>query len=54
MRKIVVNIPENEYRFFMKVIRNFPFAKIDEKKSRLLEIESKLTPSKKHLFRMKA
>jgi len=27
------------------VIRNFPFVEVDEKKNKLLELESKLTPA---------
>ncbi len=46
MKKVVLNIPESEYRFFMKVIKNFPFVEVDEKKSRLLELEAKLSPHK--------
>ena len=42
MKRLVLNIPDNEYRFFMKVIRNFPFVEVDEKKNKLLELESKL------------
>ena len=42
MKRLVLNIPDNEYRFFMKVIRNFPFVEVDEKKNKLLEMESKL------------
>lgn len=46
MKQIVLNIPESEYRFFMKVIKNFPFVEVDEKKNKLLELEGKLSPSK--------
>ena len=46
MKQVVLNIPESEYHFFMKVIKNFPFVEVDEKKSRLLELEGKLTPAK--------
>jgi hypothetical protein len=29
----------------MKVIRNFPFVEVDEKKNKLLELETKLSPA---------
>jgi hypothetical protein len=45
MKQIVLNIPESEYRFFMKVIKNFSFVEVDEKKNKLLELESKLSPA---------
>jgi len=45
MKQLVLNIQESEYQFFMKVIRNFPFVEVDEKKNYLLERESKLTPA---------
>ena len=44
MKRLVLNIPDNEYRFFMKVIRNFPFVEVDEKINKLLELEAKLDP----------
>jgi hypothetical protein len=43
MKQLVLNIPENEYRFFMRVLRSFPFVEIDEKKIRLLERKEKLS-----------
>ena len=33
MKRLVLNIPDSEYRFFMKVIRNFPLVEVDEKKN---------------------
>lgn len=45
MKQLVLNIPESEYRFFMKVIRNFPFVEVDEKKNKLIELEARLTPA---------
>ncbi|MDP2114341.1 MAG: hypothetical protein Q8K69_09820 [Bacteroidota bacterium] len=50
MKQLVLNIPESEYRFFMKVIKNFPFVEIDEKKNKLLELEAKLTPAKSKIW----
>ena len=50
MKQVVLNIPDNEYQFFMKVIKNFPFVKIDEKKNRLLEQEEKLSTSKRKIW----
>lgn len=47
MRQIVIDIPEKEYRFFMKVIRSFPFVRINEKKNKLLMAESGLSQPKK-------
>lgn len=44
MKRLVLNIPDSEYRFFMKVIRNFPFVEVDEKSNKLLELEAKLNP----------
>lgn len=41
MKRLVLNIPDSEYRFFMKVIRNFSFVEIDKKKNKLLELEAK-------------
>ena len=46
MKQVVLNIPESEYRFFMKVIKNFPFVEVDEKKNKLLALEARLTPAK--------
>jgi len=43
MIQVVLNIPENEYQFFMKVVKNFTFVEVDEKKNKLLELEAKLT-----------
>lgn len=39
MKRLVLNIPDSEYRFFMKVIRNFPFVEVVEKRNKLLERE---------------
>jgi hypothetical protein len=47
MRQIVIDIPEKEYRFFMKVIRSFPFVRINEKKNKLLIAESGLSQPKR-------
>jgi hypothetical protein len=44
MKQLVINIPDSEYDFFLKVIKSFSFVKIDEKKNKLLELEAKLTP----------
>lgn len=50
MKQLVLNIPESEYRFFMKVIKNFPFVEVDEKKNKLLEKEAKLTPANRKIW----
>jgi hypothetical protein len=50
MKQLVLNIPESEYRFFMKVIKNFPFVEVDEKKNKLLELEAKLIPAKRKIW----
>ena len=50
MKQLVINIPDSEFRFFMKVIKNFPFVEVDEKKNKLLELEAKLTPSKRKIW----
>jgi len=50
MKQVVLNIPESEYRFFMKVIKNFPFVEVDEKKNKLLELEGKLSPEKRKIW----
>lgn len=50
MKQIVINIPDSEYRFFMKVIKNFPFVEVDEKKNKLLELEEKLSPGKQKIW----
>jgi len=50
MKQLVLNIPESEYRFFIKVIKNFPFVEIDEKKNKLLELEAKLTPANRKIW----
>ena len=50
MKQLVLNIPESEYRFFMKLIKNFPFVEVDEKKNKLLELESKLSPSNRKIW----
>lgn len=31
MKQVVLNIPDNEYPFFMKVIENFHFVKVERK-----------------------
>jgi hypothetical protein len=46
MKQIVLNVPESEYNFFMKVIKNFPFVEVDERKNKLLALEERLTPAK--------
>ncbi|MBU2649694.1 MAG: hypothetical protein KKA81_02060 [Bacteroidetes bacterium] len=51
MRQIVINISENEYKFFMKLIKNFPFIQVDEKKSKLLELEERLSPYKREIWK---
>lgn len=40
MKQVVLNVPESEHRFFMKVIKNFPFVEVDEKKNKPLEMEA--------------
>jgi len=50
MKQIVLKVPESKYRFFMKVIRNFPFVEVDKKKNRLLELEAKLTPANRKIW----
>ncbi|MDP2723269.1 MAG: hypothetical protein Q8O72_10970 [Bacteroidales bacterium] len=50
MKQLVLNIPESEYRFFLKVIKNFPFVEVDEKKNKLLELEGKLTPANRKIW----
>ena len=47
MKQVVLNIPDSEYHFFMKIIKNFSFVKVDEKKNRLMEMEAKLSPAKR-------
>ena len=44
MKRLVLNIPDSEYRFFMKVIRSFPLIEVDEKSNKLLELQAKLDP----------
>jgi len=51
MKQLVINIPDSEYNFFMKVIKNFSFVEIDEKKNKLLELEVKLSPEKRKIWR---
>jgi hypothetical protein len=46
MKQLVLNIPESEYRFFLKVIKNFPFVEVNARKNKLLELEDKLSPEK--------
>jgi hypothetical protein len=46
MKQIVLNIPDSEYHFFMKVIKNFPFVEVDERKNKLLAMEEKLSHAK--------
>jgi len=50
MKQVVLNIPESEYRFFMKVIKNFPFVEVDEKKNKLLEQEANLIPANRKIW----
>jgi len=42
MKRIVLNIPDSDYRFFMKVIRNFSFVEVEEKRNKLQELEANL------------
>jgi hypothetical protein len=51
MKQLVINIPDSEYNFFMKVIKNVSFVEIDEKKNKLLELEAKLSPGKRKIWR---
>jgi len=51
MKQLVINIPDSEYHFFMKVIKNFSFVEIDEKKNKLLEQEAKLNPGKRKIWK---
>lgn len=51
MKQLLINIPDSEYNFFMKVIKNFSFVQIDEKKNKLLELEAKLSPAKHKIWR---
>lgn len=50
MKQLVLNVPDSEYRFFLKVIKNFPMVEIDEKRTRLLVLESKLSPAKRKIW----
>jgi len=50
MKQVVINIPDNEYRFFIKVIKSFPFAEVDDKKTKLLELEGKLSLPKRKIW----
>lgn len=50
MKQVVLNIPDSEYQFFMKVIKNFPFVEVDEKKNKLLEQEEKLSAAKRKIW----
>ena len=43
MKRLVLNILDSEYRFFMKVIKNFSFVEVDEKRTKLLNREFKKT-----------
>jgi len=44
MRQLVLNIPENKFNFFLKVIENFSFVKVSEEK------EIKLTRKQKQFI----
>jgi len=48
MRQVTLNIPEKEFRFFMKMISNFAFVEVakEEKKINLKKTEENLTPAK--------
>jgi hypothetical protein len=37
MKQLVINILEDKYSFFRKVLKNFSFVEIDEKQSKFLE-----------------
>jgi hypothetical protein len=50
MKHLVINIPDNEYRFFVKVLKSFSFVEVDEKKSKLMELEAKLTPPQSKIW----
>jgi len=50
MKRLVLNIPDSEYRFFMKVIKNFPFVEVEEKRNKLLELEAKLNPENSKIW----
>ena len=50
MKQIVLNIPDSEYRFFMKVIRNFSFVEVEEKGDNLQELEAKLDPENRKIW----
>ncbi|MBW8051061.1 MAG: hypothetical protein FVQ77_12130 [Cytophagales bacterium] len=50
MKHLVLKIPEREFSFFMKVVKNFSFIEVDEKRNKLLDIEEKLTPGKRKIW----
>lgn len=50
MKQIVLNVPDSKYRFFMKVIKNFPFVEVEENRNKLLELETKLNPDKSKIW----
>jgi len=50
MKQLVIKIPDSEYRFFMRVIKNFSFVEIDEKQNSLLELETNLAPEKREIW----
>ncbi len=53
MKQLVLNIPDNQFRFFMTVLKTFSFVQIETKpeKKTLVEIESTLSPRKLKIWK---
>ena len=47
MKQIIVNIPENKYSFFMKLMKSLNFVKVNESP---LTLEEQLTPQQKETW----
>lgn len=49
MKQLVLNIPDNKFDFFMELINNFTFVKVDKKtdKKQLQDLEQSLSPAKR-------
>ena len=53
MKQLILNIPDNRFGFFMEVLKNFEFVRVDSKsdKKTLSEIESVMSPHKRKIWR---
>lgn len=51
MKQVILNIPDREYNFFMKVLEKFSFVEVSQvRKAKLNELEMQLSPAKRKVW----